>query len=84
MLAAAPARTFGKWGRGAKGAKGTPKGLAAPKKQAAKGHAAAPVRLAAKEVKSSADKKAPAHTAPPKAKHRAAPKAKKSPAKKKP
>jgi DNA topoisomerase-1 len=96
MLAAAPARTFGKWGRGAKGGKGTPKGPdatkgsaapkgpAAPKKQAAKGHAAAPVRLAAKEVKSSADKKAPAHTAPPKAKRRAAPKAKKSPAKKKP
>jgi DNA topoisomerase-1 len=123
MLAAAPARTFGKWGRGAKGAKGTPKGLAAPKKQAAKGHAAAPdapgadapgagapasgapatrpatrpaagsaaaarraapVRLAAKDAKSSADKKAPAHTAPPKTKRRAAPKAKKSPAKKKP
>jgi DNA topoisomerase-1 len=42
MLAAAPARTFGKWGRGAKGGKGTSKGLAAPKKQAAKGHHAAP------------------------------------------
>jgi DNA topoisomerase-1 len=101
MLAAAPVRTFGKWGRGraAKGAKATPKGLGArkassvneaPGKRAVKGHVAAPdapaapVRLAAKGAKSSADKKAPAHSAAPKAKRRAAPKTKKSSAKKKP
>jgi DNA topoisomerase I len=88
MLAAAPARTFGKWGRKGKAAGKTSnaKGKAAKadapaapvagaaKKRAVKGGAAAaPVRLAAKGAKATADKKAPA-----------APQAKKSSAKKKP
>ena len=89
MLAAAPIRTFGKWGRknaktgkaaGApkgtaapKGAGGTPKGTVAPKGTPADG---APARLAAKGAKAPANK-----TAPVKAKKS---KAKKSPAKKKP
>ncbi|HEY5264401.1 MAG TPA: DNA topoisomerase I [Steroidobacteraceae bacterium] len=89
MLAAAPIRTFGKWGRknaktgkaaGApkgtaapKGAGGTPKGTVAPKGTPADG---APARLAAKGAKAPANK-----TASVKAKKS---KAKKSPAKKKP
>jgi DNA topoisomerase-1 len=76
LLAAAPVRTFGKWGRKngkAKGAPGTPKAppanaaldaKAAPRRGrrgAADGAAgAAPARLAAKGAKASADKKAPA------------------------
>jgi DNA topoisomerase I len=77
LLAAAPVRTFGKWGRKPKGrnGKGTPKGSAAAAVQAK------PVRLAAKGVKASADKKAPASRAAPKRKSKA--KAKKSSAGKK-
>ncbi len=99
LLAAAPVRTFGKWGRGKKGAAG--KGAAPAPKAAKKSKsvstgstadagAAAPVRLAAKGSKAAANKKAPksesapAVKAPPKAKPvAAAAKAKKSPAKKK-
>jgi len=55
LLAAAPQRTFGKWGR--KNGKG------AAKKHAAKSDSAAtPTALAAKAVKASASKKAPAPT----------------------
>jgi DNA topoisomerase I len=87
LLAAAPARTFGKWGRGKKGANAKARGApaAAPKTgkkslaesalagaQAPRG--STPVRLAAKGSKAPANKKAPAATAV---------KAKKSPAKKK-
>ncbi len=62
LLAAAPQRSFGRWGR--KNGKG------APKTRPAKSDAsAAPTALAAKAVKASASKKAPAETA-------AAPKAK--------
>jgi hypothetical protein len=67
LLASAPARTFGKWGRKSKGqnGKGTPKGPAAkaasatdpPETAAVR---AKPTRLAAKGAKASADKKAPA------------------------
>jgi len=76
LLAAAPVRTFGKWGR----KNGTPKGLAAAKGLAANGNAAnstpkvaaadaattkprakvAPIALAAKTAKAAASKKAPA------------------------
>jgi DNA topoisomerase I len=72
LLAAAPARTFGKWGRKAKGAngkdkaaKGAAKGAAteAPAAAGAAKKRAAPTRLAAKGAKSSADKKAPAKAA---------------------
>ena len=93
LLAAAPVRTFGRWGK----KNGTPKGLAkrpaaakaanggSAKPPAAASPAAArkkaPSRLAAKGAKASADKKAPAGAAAaPKPK----PKTKKSPAKKKP
>jgi DNA topoisomerase I len=85
LLAAAPVRTFGKWGRGRKGSngKGAPKSKAAngadaapaggtPKKRAA------PARLAAKGAKAPANKKAPAA-----ADGAAQPKARKSSAKKK-
>jgi DNA topoisomerase I len=85
LLAAAPVRTFGKWGRGRKGSngKGAPKSKAAngadaapaggtPKKRAA------PARLAAKGAKAPANKKAPAA-----AEGAAQPKARKSSAKKK-
>jgi len=61
LLAAAPVRTFGKWGR--KGAKGkNVKAPAAPKAPAAKKRAAADgksVKLAAKASKAPANKKAP-------------------------
>ncbi|HEY4969319.1 MAG TPA: DNA topoisomerase I [Steroidobacteraceae bacterium] len=93
LLAAAPVRTFGKWGRKPKGqnGKGTP-----PKGQAAKAASATdqpetaaerakPTRLAAKGAKASADKKAPADLAAPKpktAKAKPKAKAKKSSAKK--
>ncbi len=67
LLAAAPVRAFGKWGR--KNAKGAPK-AAAPKAAAPKAAApkaaepkAAPQRLAAKELKAAAKKRAPASTA---------------------
>jgi len=89
LLAAAPQRTFGKWGR--KNGKGAPKSAAAggaaagqaaagaAKKRAAKSDsAAAPTALAAKAVKASASKKAPAPSAArPKA--AAAPRAKLKP-----
>jgi DNA topoisomerase-1 len=88
LLAAAPARTFGKWGRKAKGAngkdkaaKGAAKGAAATDAPTAAGtpkKRAAPTRLAAKGAKASADKKAPAN---PAAKKKST--AKKSSAKKK-
>ncbi len=88
MLAAAPARTFGKWGRKGKTAnvKGKPAKAAAKAGAqvgtaaaalAARAAAPAPVRLAAKGTKATADKKAPVKRA-------AAPKTKKSSAKKKP
>jgi DNA topoisomerase I len=95
MLAAAPVRTFGKWGRKnakAKAANGAAAKQAAKKQAAAGAPSAAPAALAAKTVKAAASKKAPA-AAPPKAKPiaKAKPKAKaktsaakKSPAKKKP
>jgi DNA topoisomerase-1 len=70
LLAAAPLRTFGKWGRKGKGAKGA--GVPAGKP--------VPVKLAAKDVKATVDKKAPAK-APAAAKLK--PKARKSPATKK-
>jgi DNA topoisomerase-1 len=84
LLAAAPVRTFGKWGRGKKGANAkAPAPKAAKKSKAAKaaasGAAAAdvetPVRLAAKGSKAAANKKAPLTAG--------AVKVKKSPAKKK-
>jgi DNA topoisomerase-1 len=76
LLAAAPVRTFGKWGK----KNGTPKGLATPKGPIAAGKAAngataaakanattarfkpkvAPIGLAAKAAKTAASKKAPA------------------------
>ncbi len=86
LLAAAPARTFGKWGRkngtakkpaAPKGRSGTPKGPAPP----------APTALAAKVVHASASKQEPTKAAKPKkaAKPEARkPKTKKSSAKKKP
>ena len=97
LLAAAPARTFGKWGRGAKkGANArAPAPKAAKKSKAADpadADAPQPVRLAAKGSKAAANKKAPASPAdkpstmarPAKAKPlKPAAKAKKSPAKKK-
>jgi DNA topoisomerase-1 len=91
LLAAAPVRTFGKWGRGRKGSNG--KGAAksksasgtdaapvagAPKKRAA------PARLAAKGARAPANKKAPADKKAPTAVEGAAqPRVKKSSAKKK-
>ena len=78
MLAAAPARTFGKWGR--KGKAANVKGKTAKSAKGAAGPAAATPRLAAKGAKAAADKKAPV-----KSTAAAAPKAKKkSSAKKKP
>jgi DNA topoisomerase-1 len=73
LLAAAPVRSFGKWGR--KIAKGVPK-AAAPKAAAPKAAApkAAPQRLAAKELQAAAKKRAPASTA---ARTKLKPKAKK-------
>jgi DNA topoisomerase I len=90
LLAAAPERTSGKWGRkgkgvklakgaGAKAAKGAGAGSAGAKGADVSPGKPAPVKLAAKEAKATVDKKAPAKTA---AKHK--PKAKKSPAKKNP
>jgi DNA topoisomerase-1 len=78
LLAAAPVRTFGKWGRKkvpAKGAAATP--AAAAKTAARKPE---PARLAAKGTKAAVDKRAPAK---PKAKARPAKKSKKSSAKRK-
>ena len=92
MLAAAPARTFGKWGRKGKaaGKAGNAKGKAANSTARntapdapAPAPAPAPVRLAAKGAKAAADKKAPARSKAA-GKPAAAPKAKKSSAKKKP
>src|SRR5450631_3441596 len=64
LLADAPVRTFGKWGRKPKGqnAKGTPKGLTADGTSKAADRPK-PTRLAAKGTKASADKKAPADLA---------------------
>jgi DNA topoisomerase-1 len=96
MLAAAPVRTFGKWGRGAKkgaNAKAPKAGKKTKTAEPAGASAEAPVRLAAKGSKAAANKKAPAAPAdnsstkakPAKAKTaKPAAKAKKSPAKKKP
>jgi DNA topoisomerase I len=97
LLAAAPVRTFGKWGRGAK--KGAAAKAAAPKAgkknkatAATAAGAEAPVRLAAKGSKAAANKKAPTPSPdhpPSKAKAakakstKPAAKAKKSPLKKK-
>ena len=76
LLAAAPVRTFGKWGRkkagaqaapkGAKGAKGAPPAAAKPE----------PARLAAKGSKAAVDKKAPEKIGEPAAKPKAKAKAK--------
>ena len=93
LLAAAPVRTFGKWGKkGAKGKNGKVPGKAAAStaiagKTAAAGARAlpAPVKLAAKASKTAANKKAPAEPGNP-VKKPAAKKskaAKKSPVKKK-
>ena len=62
MLAAAPVRTFGKWGR--KGAKAAGPKLAPPKAAPPKAAPpkAAPTRLAAKVSKAPAKKRAPART----------------------
>jgi DNA topoisomerase I len=96
MLAAAPVRTFGKWGRGAKkgaNAKAPKAGKKTKTAEPAGASAEAPVRLAAKGSKAAANKKAPAappdnsstKAKPAKAKTaKPAAKAKKSPAKKKP
>jgi DNA topoisomerase-1 len=80
LLAAAPVRTFGKWGRGRKGQNGknAAKAPARAKTAKTKGSAAetaaapaakaAPTKLAAKIAKAPANKKAPAKSAaPPKA-----------------
>jgi hypothetical protein len=83
LLAAAPARTFGKWGK--KNGKATPKGQTANGKAAngAPADAAAtrlkgkgaPIGLAAKAAKAAVTKKAPAKTpAKPPVKAAAAPK----------
>jgi DNA topoisomerase I len=93
LLAAAPERTFGKWGRkGAKGAKFASKGAAKTKTPkgkrseaagaaaSASAGAAPPIKLAAKGSKAAVDKKAPA---PSTAAAKPKPKAKKSSAKKK-
>jgi len=67
LLAAAPVRTFGKWGRGAKkGAKAkaaAPKAGKKSKTEPTRVGAEAPVRLAAKGSKAAANKKAPAPSA---------------------
>jgi DNA topoisomerase-1 len=86
LLAAAPVRTFGKWGRkkavaaaapaAGKSKTKTPKKSAEPAAPAAK-KSAAPTRLAAKGKQSAVDKKEPDKAAKTKTK------AKKSPAKKK-
>jgi DNA topoisomerase-1 len=74
LLAAAPVRTFGKWGRARKAQNGkskpgngaaanaaakAPKAAGAAKKRAPAGAPVAPTALAAKAVKTSASKKAP-------------------------
>ncbi len=68
LLAAAPARTFGKWGR--KTPKAAAPKAAAPKAAAPKAAApkAPPQKLAAKELKVAAKKRAPALAARPKLK----------------
>ena len=80
LLAAAPVRTFGKWGRkGAKGAGGKTKTKAVAAKAPKSPAADSAPRLAAKDSKPAVDKKAPAKKSAAKSK----PKAKKSSAKKK-
>jgi DNA topoisomerase-1 len=70
LLAAAPVRTFGKWGRGAKkGANAkAPASKAGKKVKAAEatdgGAAETPIRLAAKSSKAAANKKAPLKSQP--------------------
>jgi DNA topoisomerase-1 len=78
MLAAAPVRTFGKWGRKNKAGAGAAAGKNSAKTRAAAAAAesspapkAAPQRLAAKGLKAAAKKRAPAE---PKAKPKPAPK----------
>jgi DNA topoisomerase I len=78
LLAAAPARTFGKWGR--KNVKTKAATAAAAPAKARPSARTTPARLAAKEAKASADKKAPVKAA---AKAKSSAKAKKSSAKKK-
>jgi DNA topoisomerase-1 len=86
LLAAAPVRSFGKWGRknakgkqaaGAKGAKAAPKDAKGAAPAAAPASKAPPHKLAAKGAKTAADKKAPVPTetsaGPPKAKKKASP-----------
>jgi len=84
MLAAAPVRTFGKWGRKKVAAKNAAAAQPAAAQPAAAGKSAkpaarkpAPVRLAAKGSKAAVDKKAPRKVkANPKAKPKAKPAAK--------
>ncbi len=81
LLAAAPARTFGKWGRkNVKTKAATAATAAAAPAKARPSARTTPARLAAKEAKASADKKAPVKAA---AKAKSSAKAKKSSAKKK-
>jgi len=91
MLAAAPARTFGKWGRkngkaGSKGPAAKAAAQEAPPKTAppkAAGHKAAPQRLAAKNSRAAAKKRAPEQPEQAAARPPAKPKAKKKSSKKK-
>ena len=83
LLAAAPVRTFGKWGKkNAKGAAGKSKN-AKGAHEAASEASAAPVKLAAKASKAAAKKSAPESAPPNAAVAKPVLKAKKSPAKKK-
>jgi DNA topoisomerase-1 len=76
LLAAAPVRTYGKWGkRNPKGAAGKAAPAKAAKKKPAAGGAATRLKLAARTSKAAADKRAPVEPAKPEAK--------KSPARKK-
>jgi DNA topoisomerase-1 len=87
LLAAAPVRTFGKWGRGKKGANAKTQAPKIGKKTKAAGLSDAgvqtPVRLAAKGSKAAANKKAPLKSKPAAAAGTKKSPAKKSPAKKK-
>ena len=81
LLAAAPVRTFGKWGRKKAGsAKAAPAKAAAatatPKAKSGGSRAAQPARLAAKDSKAAVDKKAPEKIGAPPAKPRTPAKAK--------
>jgi DNA topoisomerase I len=81
LLAAAPVRTFGKWGRKKAGAaKAAPAKAAAatatPKAKSGGSRAAQPARLAAKDSKAAVDKKAPEKIDAPPAKPKTQAKAK--------